>query len=76
MYPALLLSLLADTHKICAEERIHAGDADDHDLRLFLRHFHDFANRLRDFLQMPSGHKIRLIHQQVEHSVAVTADAA
>ena len=76
MYPALLFSLLADSHKVCAEERIHACDAYDHDLRLFLRHFHNFADRLRNFLQMPPGHKIRLIHQQVKHSVAVAADAA
>ena len=67
----LLLCFSADTLHIRSKKRIHAGDADHHNRRLFLTAVADLLYCLWDFLQMTASNNIRLIHHQVKKSVIV-----
>ena len=75
-HTGLPLRLLRDPDQICPEQRVHAGDAEHNDLRTHFRHLDDLPDRLRDPAQVSAGHKIRLIHQEIEHPLTVAADPA
>ena len=76
MHACRLLRLFADADKIRPQKRIDAGDADENNLRSFLRHFDNFFYCFRDFLKVAPGHKIRLIHFKIKHPLTVAASPA
>ena len=65
------LCFSTDTLHIRSQKRIHAGDADHHNRRLFLTAVADLLYCLWDFFQMTASNNIRLIHHQVKKSVIV-----
>ena len=69
--PCIFLCLVTDTLHICAKQRIHTGNTYHHNRRLFLKSFAYFRYCLRDLFQVPSGHNIRLIHQQIIKTVLI-----